>query len=163
MEEREAQAHEIVSQHAWWAGALNLIPTPFIGTIANTAIHLKMLKSLSDHYGVDFTEDLGKKLIAALVGGVVPSATTETARSLLRFIPVVGPVLSIVALPALSSATTYAIGEVFVQHFESGGTLLDFDPSKMQSFFVEQYERGKSIVSSKPNKGRRARPASSTT
>jgi uncharacterized protein (DUF697 family) len=163
MEEREAQAHDIVSQHAWWAGVLNLIPTPFVGTIANTAIHIKMLKSLSDHYGVEFTEDLGKKLIAALVGGIVPSATTETARSLLRFIPVVGPVLSIVALPALSGATTFAIGEVFVQHFESGGTLLDFDPSKMRSFFAEQYEKGKSIVSSNPTKGKRARPAPSAT
>jgi uncharacterized protein (DUF697 family) len=160
MEEREAQAHDIVSQHAWWAGALNLIPTPFVGTIANTAIHLKMLKSLSDHYDVAYTEDLGKKLIASLIGGIVPSATTETARSLLRFIPVVGPVVSIVVLPALSGATTFAIGEVFIQHFESGGTLLDFDPSKMQSFFVEQYEKGKTVVS---GKGRRTRPAPSTT
>lgn len=160
MEEREAQAHDIVSNHAWWAGALNLIPTPFVGTIANTAIHLKMLKSLSDHYGVEFTEDLGKKLIASLIGGIVPSATTEAARSLLRFIPVVGPVLGVVVLPSLSGATTYAIGEVFIQHFESGGTLLDFDPSKMRDFFAEQYEKGKSVVS---NKGRRPRPATSTT
>jgi uncharacterized protein (DUF697 family) len=160
MEEREVQAHEIVSNHAWWAGALNLIPTPFIGTIANTAIHLKMLKSLSDHYGVEFTEDLGKKLIASLLGGIVPGATTEAARSLLRFIPVVGPIMGITVLPALSGATTFAIGEVFIQHFESGGTLLDFDPSKMQSFFVEQYEKGKSIVS---NKGKRPRRAPSTT
>ena len=160
MEEREAQAHDIVSNHAWWAGALNLIPTPFVGTIANTAIHLKMLKTLSEHYGVEFTEDLGKKLIASLIGGIVPSATAEAARSLVRFVPVVGPVLGVVVLPSLSGATTYAIGKVFIQHFESGGTLLDFDPSKMRDFFAEQFEKGKSVVS---NKRRRPRPATSTT
>jgi uncharacterized protein (DUF697 family) len=118
-----------------------------------------MLKSLSDHYGVEFTDELGKKLIASLIGGIVPSASAEAARSLVRFIPVVGTVLGVVTLPVLSGATTYGIGEVFVQHFESGGTLLDFDPLGMKSYFAEKYEAGKTVMSSKR---RRTRPAAST-
>ena len=27
------------------------------------------------------------------------------------------------------------MGKVFIQHFESGGTFLDFDPDKVRSYF----------------------------
>ena len=31
-------------------------------------------------------------------------------------------------MPVLSAGATYAIGQAFIKHFESGGTLLDFNP-----------------------------------
>jgi hypothetical protein len=44
---------------------------------------------------------------------------------------------------------TYAIGRVFVQHYEMGGTLLDFDPDKTKAFFAEQFRVGKEYVAQK--------------
>jgi len=49
-------------------------------------------------------------------------------------------------LPAVAGASTYAVGQVFIQHFESGGTFLDFDPEKVKGYFAEQFEKGKLAV-----------------
>jgi uncharacterized protein (DUF697 family) len=64
-------------------------------------------------------------------------------------IPVVGSVLGLVTTPMVASASTYALGKIFIQHFESGGTFLDFDPSKVKTHFSQQFEKGKTIVSEK--------------
>ena len=48
-------------------------------------------------------------------------------------------------LPAASGALTYAVGRVFIQHFESGGTFLDFDPAEVSKYFAEKYEQGRKI------------------
>ena len=48
---------------------------------------------------------------------------------------------------AISGASvTYATGEVFVQHFESGGTLLDFDVEKAKSQFKKALKKGEAAV-----------------
>jgi hypothetical protein len=43
-------------------------------------------------------------------------------------------------MPVLSAGATYAIGKAFVQHFESGGTLLDFNPPDYREFVKAQKE-----------------------
>jgi hypothetical protein len=43
-------------------------------------------------------------------------------------------------MPALSAGATYAIGKAFIQHFASGGTLLDFNPPDYRDFFRAQKE-----------------------
>ncbi len=43
-------------------------------------------------------------------------------------------------MPVLSAGATYAIGKAFVQHFESGGTLLDFNPPDYREFIKAQKE-----------------------
>ena len=43
-------------------------------------------------------------------------------------------------MPVLSAGATYAIGKAFVQHFASGGTLLDFNPPDYREFIKAQKE-----------------------
>jgi hypothetical protein len=43
-------------------------------------------------------------------------------------------------MPALAGAATYAIGRAFIQHFVSGGTLLDFNPPDYKEFIRAQKE-----------------------
>jgi hypothetical protein len=40
-----------------------------------------------------------------------------------------------------ASASTYAVGRVFIQHFESGGTFLDFDPDKVRAHFEAEFKK----------------------
>jgi lipoate-protein ligase A len=54
-------------------------------------------------------------------------------------------------MSAIGGAATYAIGRVFIQHFESGGTFLDFNPEKVREYFKEQFERGKGVASELEN------------
>jgi uncharacterized protein (DUF697 family) len=90
---------------------------------------------------------LGKSVIASLTGGVAATGVGKGMLvSLAKGIPFVGPVLGAAAMPAVAGASTYAVGQVFIQHFESGGTFLDFDPDKVKAYFAEQFDKGKLVV-----------------
>lgn len=136
---REVRAHEIIMDHVMWSAGTALIPVPFLDTVAVTAIELKMLRKLCKHYGMEFSKHRGKSLIAALIGGFHAGMLTG---SFFKAIPVFGLAGVIVPMAVISGAITYAVGKVFVQHFEAGGTLLDFEPAKMRQFFAEQYRKG---------------------
>jgi len=45
--------------------------------------------------------------------------------------------------PALGVAATYVIGLTFIEHFASGGTLLDFEPPNYREFIKAGVERRK--------------------
>jgi hypothetical protein len=53
-----------------------------------------------------------------------------------------GLIWSTISYPVAAGASTYAVGKVFMLHFESGGTLLDFDPAKMKNYYRETYRKG---------------------
>jgi hypothetical protein len=40
----------------------------------------------------------------------------------------------------MAMAATYAIGMVFIQHFSSGGTLLDFEPPNYREFITREMQ-----------------------
>ena len=61
--------------------------------------------------------------------------------SALKLIPGVGTIIAAVTMPAFSAGATYLIGKVFIQHFASGGTLLDFNPPDYREFIKAQKEK----------------------
>ncbi len=63
--------------------------------------------------------------------------------SALKTVPVIGQIAGTILLPALALASTVAVGRVFLQHFEAGGTLLDFDPEKMKSYFEAEFNKAR--------------------
>lgn len=141
MDSRTEGAQRLVNRHALYSAAAGLVPVPLVDMAATTGIQIKMLKNLADNYGIPFQADRGKSIIGALVGGVLPTRMAYgLSGSLIKAIPVVGGLLGMVTAPAFASASTYAIGKVFMTHFASGGTLLDFDPDKMRQHFVTEYE-----------------------
>lgn len=128
--------------------ALALLPFPFVDMVLLTGVQLKMLKSLSDIYGVKFSKELGKSTLGSLAGGVLPSTIGMGIASSLKFLPIVGTVVGIASTSVLAGATTYAVGKVFIQHFESGGTFLNFDPEKVRDYFSKEFEHGKQVAAS---------------
>ena len=149
MEELEAKANDIVTEHMWWSAGAGLIPVPMLDLAAISGVQLKMLKNLADHYGVPFSDNLGKSLTGAVLGGVTPGLASGTVRSWIKTLPMVGGILGAFSQSMLAGASTYALGKVFVQHFASGGTFLNFDPSSVKQYFAEQFQKGKALVSSK--------------
>jgi len=104
-----------------------------------------MLRRLSEIYEVPFSENRGKSVIASLAGSVLPASTATTGAmtvgSLIKGVPVIGWAVGAVTMPALSAGATYVIGKVFIQHFASGGTLLDFDLPDYREFIKVQKEK----------------------
>ena len=120
-----------------------LIPVPFVDLVAVSGAHLKMLREVSKVYGVEFQAERGKAVIASLIGYIVPKALSfGTVGSLLKTIPVLGEFVGAPFMVAFCGASTYAIGKVFIQHFESGGTFLTFDPAKVKEYFRKEFQAG---------------------
>jgi uncharacterized protein (DUF697 family) len=99
-----------------------------------------MLRRLSQIYEVPFAENSGKALIASLAGAMIPASSGVGAASVLKSVPILGTIAASFVMPALSAGATYAIGKAFIQHFESGGTLLDFNPPDYREFIKAQKE-----------------------
>jgi uncharacterized protein (DUF697 family) len=136
------KAAELVNRYTAWAAAAGVIPVPIVDAVAIGGVQLKMLREIAAIYGVEFSENRGKSIVAALVGALGSAGAAPVAAmgvtSALKFIPVIGTVLASVTMPAFSAAATYAIGKVFIRHFESGGTLLDLHPQDYREFLREQ-------------------------
>jgi uncharacterized protein (DUF697 family) len=137
------QADKIIKNHIIAAAGIALVPMPLIDIAAITALELRMLKSLTVLYEMEFFEHRGKALIASLVSGLKVGLLTA---SLLKFLPGLGWVGVAAPMAAIAGAITYAVGNIFVQHFESGGTLLDFDPEKVRGFFIHEYKDGRKVA-----------------
>ena len=137
-EARRALAIKLVKRMSLWAGAAGLIPMPFVDLAAIGGMQIQMLRKLSQLYGVPFSENRGKALIAGVAGTMIPASSGIGAASLMKSVPIAGIAVSAVAMPALSAGATYAIGMAFIQHFISGGTLLDFEPPDYHDFIKAQ-------------------------
>jgi uncharacterized protein (DUF697 family) len=137
-ESRETVASKLVDRFAMWSGVAGLVPLPIVDIVAVGGLQVQMLRRLSQIYGIDFSENRGKALIAALAGTMIPTTSGIGAASALKFVPVVGLLASVFVMPVLSAGATYAIGKAFIQHFESGGTLLDFNPPDYREFIKAQ-------------------------
>jgi uncharacterized protein (DUF697 family) len=99
-----------------------------------------MLRRISQIYDVAFSDNRGKAVIASLAGSMIPTTSGIGAASLLKAVPVLGTIASGFVMPVLSAGATYAIGKAFIQHFASGGTLLDFNPPDYREFIRTQRE-----------------------
>ncbi len=145
---RAERADHAMRQAMLWSFGAGFVPSPAFDVAAIAGIQLNMLHDLSRIYDVPFREDVGKKLLGALVGGVGARWFADTfLASALKLIPVAGTLLAYAAMPASAAASSYAVAKVFIQHFESGGTFLDFDPDKVKAYFAQQYAEGKRVVS----------------
>jgi uncharacterized protein (DUF697 family) len=144
--ERLARNEALLRKHAIGAVAIGLIPMPGVDFVALTALQLNLLRKLSAEYGVPFTEDIGKKAVGSLVASYTPVALAMPVASLLKAVPILGQALGGLAMSAVSGASTYAVGKVFIQHFESGGTFLNFDPVAVREYYRTQFQKGQEIV-----------------
>jgi uncharacterized protein (DUF697 family) len=152
---RALLAEAIIRKNVLWAMGAGFIPVPGLDIAAISTAQAKMINELAVSYEVkDLTSELSyqvkdlnteriRGLIISLIGGW---SSTVLGRGLvssaLKFIPFVGTALGSASVPITAGATTYAIGKVFVMHFETGGTLLTFKPAKMKQYFEAEFKAG---------------------
>jgi len=137
---------KIIKNHVLGALGVSLIPIPLIDLMALVGIQLNMLRKLAKAYEIPFSDDRGKHLIASLLGSGIPLSLGNSLGSAVKAVPVIGQIVGQLTMPAVSGSTTYAMGKVFIQHFESGGTFLNFDPEKVRAYYAEMLEDGEKVV-----------------
>lgn len=148
---RRGQAMNLVKNFMMGSMAVGVVPIPMMDAVALTGIQVAMLKKLSTLYGIQFKKDIGKSLLASLVGSGVGISAALGLRQLLHNLPVAGTLLTGVSISLMSAASTYAVGKVFMQHFESGGTFLTFNPEKVREYFKAELLAGREKASEMVN------------
>jgi uncharacterized protein (DUF697 family) len=140
--DRRARATAVVKRLSLWSGAAGLIPIPLVDLAAVGGVQIEMLRRISKIYAVPFSQNSGKALIAGIAGSMIPASSGVGATSLIKGIPGIGTAVSLLTMPTLSMGATYAIGMAFIQHFATGGTLLDFNPPDYHEFLKAETGRG---------------------
>ncbi len=133
--ERAQKARALVAKYARWSAALGLVPLPFLDSAVGSAMTLKMLHELTGLYDLDYSEQRAKVYLAALLGFFASAAPYRTVG---RLFLTMNPLAAVALEGGVLWGVTTAIGKVFIQHFELGGTLLDFEPEKMRQYLQEQ-------------------------
>jgi len=144
-ERRDELAQQTVKRFSAWSAAAGVIPVPFIDAMVVSGVQLQMLRRLAEIYDVPFSDNIGKSILATTVGSIIPVSAAAPAAvglaSALKFIPVLGMSVAALTMPAMSAGATYLVGKVFIKHFASGGSLLDFKPGEYREFVKTQMNK----------------------
>lgn len=145
---RLARAETLVKDHMLMSAAVGLIPAPGLDIVAAIGIQIALLKRLTDLYKVPFSEHAARGIITSLLGGVGAGALAGgILMSAAKVLPGAGTLFGVVTLPISLAAVTYAVGQLFVAHFEVGGTLADFNAAAQRPYFKELVHRGREVAS----------------
>ena len=119
--DRAKGAQLIVDRYSKYAAAAGLVPMPMVDVAAIAAVQVAMLRALSVHYGVPFSQERGKSIVAAFLGGLMPSLAGH------QVLKIAGAIFGMISISGFAASATYAVGRLFIAHFEGGGTLDDLD------------------------------------
>ena len=148
VETNEQKALKITRRYVLWSMGGGLIPVAFVNIAAVIGVQIKMLHEISKVYGVEFKENRVKSILIPLIGsiGLVPLGT-GVLFGVMKAIPVLRALAATISIPISAGAVTYATGKIFISHFESGGTFLNFNPEKMKAAYRKVFDESKEFVS----------------
>jgi uncharacterized protein (DUF697 family) len=139
---KKDKAQEVVRAHVLWGLGAGIIPVPVLDIAAVTAVQMDMISQLCKIYRINYQANLGKGVVSSLVG----STLARVGASFVKAIPVVGTLIGGASMAVLSGASTYAVGQVFITHFERGGNLEDFDVNAYRAAYDEQFKVGREVA-----------------
>jgi len=123
---RALAARVIVERYATYSALGGFIPLPVVNFSSVAAIIVRMVKVLSNHYGVPFERDRTRAIVAALMAGAAPTGLGTVAASTISYFAPGGLFVGMAVSSATAVACTRTIGRIFVEHLETGATLADF-------------------------------------
>ena len=122
---RRTQANSIVERHTAYAAVGGIIPVPIVNVASITAVIVRMVKRLSDLYGIPFERDRARAIVVGLMGGAMPTGLGAVTTSTLFYIVPGSGLVGLAVSSVAAVACTRSIGRIFVEHFETGSSLHD--------------------------------------
>jgi uncharacterized protein (DUF697 family) len=124
-----------------------VLPNSLLEYAAISGIQLKMLHDLSRIYDIPFKADGVKVIIGSILGGSVAYFLSDLYSNWVKVIPVVGKPIAFLSEPAMAYLTTYAVGFVFLEHFENNGSFQDIELEQIKkSIKLKISEKYKELV-----------------
>lgn len=145
LERRQRYCQIIIVDHAFWSALIGLMPLPILDSAVIMGIQLKMINELSAQYDQPFSRHRSRAIITGLLSGFGAVGITSLSLSFTRWIPGLGTVPGL-QLGLISGGVTYAVGRIFVDHFENGGEIHDLDPTRQRDHFQRMYEEGQAVI-----------------
>ncbi len=143
---RLRNARALVKQYCGWSAGAGLVPIPVLDVAALTVVQVKMLRRLTKLYGLKFSENDGKTYVSSLLSSLTATSLGVSAAGRgLMFFSGIGRLVGFLAMPVFAAAFTWAVGRIFIYHYESGGSFFSFDPEKMTLHFRELYKDASTI------------------
>ena len=148
----EEQAIKVIKSSLKWVAGAAVIPLPVLDIAAIAAVQVQMISKISSIYGVnDKNADL-KALISASVGTLVPNTlSTSVAGSAIKLLPGYGTIIGSASMAAFATASTYAVGKVFISHFEKGGRIEDFNVEEASVDLKSEFTSAQKTTSKSTN------------
>lgn len=147
--EKVTTADTIINNHAWFSAVPGFVPIPVIDILGISAVQRDMVKQLCKFYDCPYSEQKGKAIVMSFTGSILSRIPAYSVRSIVKSIPVVGWALGGLSLSVFAASSTYAVGQVFKEHLDQGGTLYDLNPENFRAFYRKQFEKGREIFSKK--------------
>jgi len=145
--EKGFAAMDVVKNHVIYTMGVAAAPVPFLDIAVVSGMTFKMIRDISKIYGVDMSEDFGRRMIATVLGGSGPLLTAGLASGALMSVsPILGAGFGVTTRPVLAGATLYTIGKYFIRHYEGGGTMENLSFSGMREYLKEKWSEGKEAV-----------------
>ncbi|KPA10012.1 GTPase [Candidatus Magnetomorum sp. HK-1] len=156
----------IIRRHVWASMSVSLIPIPLVDFTALTAIQFNMIRKISKLYGIPLIKSPQKTMkswilmfasfaddiaLAFFRKTILPTVTLSLASSFSKAVPVAGQTIGVVSAPIINGAFTYALGKVFIMHFETGGTFMTFDPEKAKEVYEKMFKEGINVANEMKN------------
>jgi uncharacterized protein (DUF697 family) len=142
-----SKADSLIKEHMLAACAVSIVPVPVLDMAAIAGVQMNMVRKLAALYGKSFSESPVRSAIVGLAGGMFgESAALIAGASFAKLVPGVGSMLGMVTMPVVVGATTYAVGRVFLRHFEQGGSVDDMSTAKMRGYYKQQFAKGKEVA-----------------
>lgn len=139
-----AEAARVISSAVKWSAGAAIVPVPYLDLMALGAVQVKMVRDLAQIYGLEADGETLKGVISALLGTLAPAAISGgLLGSSLKLVPVGGTIVGSVGLAAFGSAATYAIGKIFVAHFDQGGTVKSFSAEAIEADLKKEFAAAK--------------------
>ena len=142
MKDKKVRAESVINNHVLFATGAGAIPLPLLDFAAVTAIQLDMVKSLTNLYEENYSENVGKAFIAS----VTSTSLARMGASAIKAIPGIGSLLGGVSMSIMSGASTYALGNVIMRFYERGIGLDDIDTDAAKKIYEEELEKGKKVA-----------------
>jgi uncharacterized protein (DUF697 family) len=133
---RQAEINEDVLKYSVLAAVLGLNPIPIVSIATDVAVvglQAKMFRDIGQYWGRETSKDTVKQVM----GGVgVGTGARIAVNNLAKFIPGVGSVVA----ASTNFISTWAVGKVANQYWESGGKA---DTKMLKELFMRSKEEGK--------------------
>jgi uncharacterized protein (DUF697 family) len=114
-----------VDRYAVYSAVGGIVPLPLVNVATITGLIVRMVKVLSDHYGVAFEKDRARAIVVGFVAGAMPSGLGSVASSTLTFLMPHSALAGLAVSSVTAAACARSIGRIFVEHFENGASLVD--------------------------------------